>query len=279
MKQLQVDAWREGFGHLLGQLSELQSCLNLDTLHVVTKQEGISSGVGLPLIAGLIKAGEESFLYRHFQSLALSGLQFTGLGKCFQFLGRLLIRSLGGHNINLSHLFAGSLAHILHRYGHFHTVANSLDGRFAKLKVGITQAETEGISHLTLESIEVTIAHIDVFFMIREVHTGHITAIELLGEVVIFGILGEILGRWHVSGAYWPCHCQATGRIGLTYEHIGNAVSTLLTRLPSHENGVNTVAPRGCFHDTSRIYHNDNGLTGGMESVADPADHGFLGVG
>ena len=64
----------------------------------------------------------------------------------------------------------------------------------AILEGGVTQTIAEGITHGDIERVEVTVAHIDILFIVGIVNVTHITLLPLIQHIDA-GILvdGEIL--------------------------------------------------------------------------------------
>ena len=156
-------------------------------------------------------------------------------------------------SLSLGATDALTFASILDGYTYLYVLAVSLDRRLAHLESSITQTEAERISHILLESIEVAIAHVDVFFMIAEVYARDIAlspAFHILIGVHII-LLGEVGSRRMICRCNRPSHGQFARWIHLSCQDVGHRVTAFNTGLPCHEDGIHTVAPTCCFHNRS----------------------------
>ena len=71
-----------------------------------------------------------------------------------------------------------------------------------------------------------------------------------------------------VCGGYGPCHGQFSAGVHLACQQVGDAVTTLHTRLPCADDGIRVVSP-GCRLDDGTAVEDDNDrLAGSVESVA-----------
>ena len=116
--------------------------------------------------------------------------------------------------------------------------------------------------------------------MVAEVDTGNVARSPILHRAIGVHVVlrSKVFSRRMVGGGNGPSHCEMSRRIGLAREHIGHRVASFLSRLPSHKDGIGTVAPRSGLHYAARVDNHDDGFAGCTEDVAHAKDHLLLVV-
>jgi len=98
------------------------------------------------------------------QGLPLAGSQQTGFSKGAEGAGRFAQFALGRFAVNLHHLFAGRVSCVFHGDAETDGVFSHFRSAWGDGKVGVGQAEAEGIEHLIRgKGLKVAVSHINVF--------------------------------------------------------------------------------------------------------------------
>ena len=139
----------EGVSGLLSVLGNLQLGGSGNVAAAGADAEGVGAGLGEPLAACLVEAGEVAHGYGHRERLALAGLQLACLGEGLQLLCGLLQTTLGGLDIDLSHFLTSDAASVLDGDADLDgLLALGLHDGLGEAECGVAQTEAEGVSWL-----------------------------------------------------------------------------------------------------------------------------------
>src|SRR5690554_6925639 len=137
----------------------------------------------------------------------------------------------------------------------------------------------EGVRYLFAETVEVAVTHVYVFFiisvipvaylgffltMVGKVHAGHVT------------ICWEISRRSMVFKRHGKSHGQLSGRGRFSAQDIGHAVTTLLSSLPSTQNGIRQGFPGSGLDDTANVQYHHYLLTGSVKGLTNALHQSLL---
>ena len=114
----------------------------------------------------------------HF--LAFAGVQFFRLGKCRQYLIRLIQFPLGDGYIKLHHFLTGAFAGVCHPRGHGNLASIKHRILRGNLEAGIAQSVAEGEHWLFVHGIKVAVANIDALTVVGIVGITEITHMAVI---------------------------------------------------------------------------------------------------